>query len=60
MTKFVTVGVFATAAWALLATPSFAGFVPAPVLGAGPAGLAILALGGAAYVAVRLRRRRKD
>jgi hypothetical protein len=49
-----TVFAFASAAFA---TPAGA---PAPLLGAGLPGLAILAAAGGGYVAMRLRRRGKD
>jgi hypothetical protein len=41
------------------ATPAFAGLGPAPLLGAGPVGLAVLAVGGVGYFAVRAYRRRR-
>jgi hypothetical protein len=59
MIRLIPVAVFATAAWALLATPSLAGNAPAPLLGAGPVGLAVLAVGGAGYAAMRWFRGRK-
>jgi hypothetical protein len=58
MTRLVTVSAFAASAWALLATPSLAGTTPAPLLAAGPVGLAVLAVGGAGYLAVRAFRRK--
>jgi hypothetical protein len=51
-------GVFALLAGA---TPGFAGGIqgaPAPLLGAGLPGLAVLAVTGVGYLAVRMRRRR--
>ena len=44
------------------ASASFAGLVggPSPVLGAGLPGLAILAVTGVGYLAVRMRRRDRD
>jgi hypothetical protein len=44
------------------ASASFAGVsvAPSPVLGAGLPGLAILAVTGAGYLAVRMRRRGRD
>jgi hypothetical protein len=58
-------GVFAVSLAAALgwASASFAGFtvpVPAPLLGAGLPGLAILAVAGGGYVAMRVRRRNRD
>ena len=44
----------------LAATPSFANPAPAPLLGAGLPGLAILAVAGGGYYAVRAFRRRRD
>jgi len=46
---------------AVLATPSLAGvFAPAPLLGAGLPGVAILVVAGGGYLAVRAFRRRRD
>ena len=53
MTSLVTT----SAALAGIAPPQGA---PAPLLGAGLPGLAILAVAGAGYVAVRMRRRGRD
>ncbi|HEY2480605.1 MAG TPA: hypothetical protein VGI30_00215 [Caulobacteraceae bacterium] len=45
----------------LAVTPSFAGLgAPAPLLGAGLPGVAILAVAGGGYLAVRALRRRRD
>jgi hypothetical protein len=53
---------FSTLALIVMATPSFAGLrgAPAPLLAAGLPGLAVLAMTGAGYIAVRARRNRKD
>jgi len=54
---------FSTLAAILAASPCFAGIAeggPAPLLGAGLPGLAVLAATGAGYLAVRMRRRGKD
>jgi hypothetical protein len=46
---------------AAMATPCLAGTVaPAPLLGAGLPGLAVLAVAGGGYLAVRVFRRRGD
>ncbi|HEY3813680.1 MAG TPA: hypothetical protein VGL66_10670 [Caulobacteraceae bacterium] len=58
MTRLVSVSAFAIA-FAALAAPAFAGTVPAPLLAAGPAGLAVLAVGGVGYMAVRAYRNHK-
>ena len=47
---------WASAAFAGISTPNVPG--PAPLLGAGLPGLAVMAAAGAGYVALRLRRRR--
>jgi hypothetical protein len=54
---------FSTLALIVMATPSFAGLItgaPAPLLGAGLPGLAVLAVTGVGYLAVRARPNRKD
>jgi hypothetical protein len=52
----------ATLASLIAATPSLAGGTPAPapLLGAGLPGLAVLAVAGGGYLAVRAFRRRSD
>jgi hypothetical protein len=45
---------------AFAATPTFAQVAPAPLLGAGLPGLAVLVLAGGGYLAVRTFRRRRD
>jgi len=52
----------AAATWLAAASVSFAGVLPAPapLLGAGLSGLAVLAVTGAGYLAVRMRRRDRD
>jgi hypothetical protein len=47
-----------SAAFAGIITPTVG--APAPLLGAGLPGLAIIAVTGAGYLAIRLRRRGKD
>jgi hypothetical protein len=62
MKSWISVSVLASAAW-VAASASFAGIpappvgAPAPLLGAGLSGLAVLAVTGAGYLAVRFRRR---
>ena len=67
MRNWLSVSTLASAAWISTAAVSFAGDLlppavgaPAPLLGAGLPGLAILAVTGAGYLAVRMRRRHKD
>jgi hypothetical protein len=46
---------------AVAVSPSYAGFAaPAPLLGAGLPGLAVLVVAGGGYLAVRTFRRRRD
>jgi hypothetical protein len=53
-------GALAALAWAASAGPTLAGLSgPAPLLGAGPVGLAVLAVGGVGYLAVRAYRRHR-
>ena len=60
MIRAVSIGAIAVATLALSAGASLAGVVvPAPLLGAGLPGLAVLAAGGVGYLAVRAWRRRK-
>ncbi|WP_372782154.1 hypothetical protein [Phenylobacterium sp.] len=64
MKNWISLSTLALAGWAA-ASASFAGAVtpvgaPAPLLGAGLPGLAILAVTGAGYLAIRLRRRDRD
>ena len=67
MKNWLSVSTLASAAWFVAASASFAGGVttpsvgaPAPLLGAGLSGLAVLAVTGAGYLAVRFRRRHRD
>ena len=59
MKTWISVPVLASAAWLAGASASYAGLqpAPAPLLGAGLSGLAVLAVTGAGYLAVRMRRR---
>jgi hypothetical protein len=56
--------VISTLAALAFATAASAGFVtvpgPAPLIGAGLPSLGVLAVAGAGYLAVRLRRRKRD
>ena len=64
MKNWLSVSILASGAWfaatsaSLAGTPSFG--APAPLLGAGLSGLAVLAVTGAGYLAVRFRRRDRD
>jgi hypothetical protein len=65
MKNWLSVSTLASVAWFAATTASFAGSTvpvgaPAPLLGAGLSGLAVLAVTGAGYLAVRLRRRDRD
>jgi hypothetical protein len=71
MKNWLSVSTLASAAWFAATSVSFAGSVvlqpptstvgaPAPLLGAGLSGLAVLAVTGAGYLAVRFRRRDRD
>ena len=62
MKSSMVFGLVVAAAAASWASASFAGTAPAPspVLGAGLPGLAILAVAGGGYLAMRLRRRGRD
>lgn len=65
MKTWISVSTLASAAWFAAASASFAGVAPtvgapAPLLGAGLSGLAVLAVTGAGYLAVRFRRRDRD
>jgi len=66
MKNWLSVSTLAPIAWFAMTTVSFAGNTappvgaPAPLLGAGLSGLAILAVTGAGYLAVRFRRRDRD
>jgi hypothetical protein len=54
---------FSTLALVVASSPSFAGgtvAAPAPLIGAGLPGLAVLAVTGVGYLAVRVRRHGKD
>jgi hypothetical protein len=64
MKNWISLSTLAFAAWAT-ASASFAGTAvsvgaPAPLLGAGLPGLAILAASGAGYLVIRLRKRNRD
>jgi len=65
MKNWLSVSTLASAAWFAATSASFAGDLPpvgapAPLLGAGLSGLAILAVTGAGYLAVRFRRRDRE
>lgn len=66
MKSWISVSTLASAAWFAATSASFAGDLPplvrapAPLLGAGLSGLAVLAVTGAGYLAVRFRRRDRD
>ncbi|MFI4966690.1 MAG: hypothetical protein ACHP9T_15135 [Caulobacterales bacterium] len=63
MKNFIALPILVAAASFGWASASIAGATvgaPAPLLGAGLPGLAIMAVAGAGYVAMRLRRRGKD
>lgn len=62
MKKWISVSTLASVTWLAAASASLAGVVgaPAPLLGAGVSGLAVLAVAGAGYLAVRMRRRDRD
>ena len=63
MKKIVSISGLALAASCAMTTAAFAGATvgaPAPLLGAGLPGLAVLAAAGAGYVAMRIRRRDRD
>jgi|GraSoiStandDraft_4_1057263.scaffolds.fasta_scaffold1255104_2 hypothetical protein len=66
MKNWISVATLTTAASLAAASASFAGEVdipigaPAPLLGAGLSGLAVLAVTGAGYLAVRMRGRNRD
>jgi hypothetical protein len=61
MNKTAAILGLATFASAVAATPSLAGGVaPAPLLGAGLPGLAVLVVAGGGYMAVRAFRRRGE
>jgi hypothetical protein len=61
MTRWATICGFAVCAWLGGAGVALAGLAPtpAPVLGAGPVGIGILAVAGAGYLGVRFVRRRR-
>jgi len=60
MNRVACLTLVATGFWLAAAGVGMAGAVaPAPILGAGPAGLAILAVTGAGYFAVRTYRKRR-
>jgi hypothetical protein len=63
--SWISVSTLASAAWFAATSVSFAGELPpigapAPLLRAGLSGLAVLAVTGAGYLAVRFRRRDRD
>jgi hypothetical protein len=65
MKNLISLSALTFVALAATASASFAGTVapvgaPAPLLGAGLPGLAILVASGAGYLAIRLRRRNRD
>jgi hypothetical protein len=62
MNRTVPMLALATLASAVAVSPSFAGgtVAPAPLLGAGLPGLAVLVVAGGGYLAVRAFRRRRD
>ena len=66
MKNWISVATLTTAASLAAAPASFAGEVdipigaPAPLLGAGLSGLAVLAVTGAGYLAVRMHGRNRD
>jgi hypothetical protein len=62
MKNWLSISTLAAAAWLAATSVSFAGVLPAPapLLGAGLSGLAVLAVTGAGYMAVRMRRRDRD
>ena len=60
MTKIIRFTGAVAAVWAASSTAALAGSVgPAPILGAGPAGLALLGVAGAGYLALRAYRSRR-
>ena len=62
MKSNLTLGVAVGTAVLAFASAAFAGRLPgpAPLMGAGLPGLAVLAAAGGGYIAMRLRRRGKD
>ena len=64
MKNWLSVSTLASVAWFAATSASFAGTptvgAPAPLLGAGLSGLAVLAVTGAGHLAVRFRRRDRD
>jgi hypothetical protein len=64
MKSWLSVSTLASATWFAATSASVAGVIPvgapAPLLGAGLSGLAVLAVTGAGYLAVRMRRRDRD
>jgi hypothetical protein len=62
MKNWISVSVLASAVSLLAVSASAGGTVgaPAPLLGAGLSGLAVLAVTGAGYIAVRMRGRNRD
>ena len=64
MKTWISVPTLTAAVWFAAASASVAGApavgAPAPLLGAGLSGLAVLAVTGAGYLAVRFRRRDRD
>ncbi len=59
MKRLTCLPLVATGLWLAMTGVAAAGVAPAPILGAGPAGLAILAVTGAGYFAVRAYRNRR-
>jgi len=67
MKTLLTASGWAVVGWLATTSASFAGDLgpptvgaPAPLLGAGLPGLAVLAVAGAGYLTLRLRRRNRD
>ena len=67
MKTLMTASALGVAGWLAMASATFAGVAvqptvgaPAPLLGAGLPGLAVLAVAGAGYLTLRLRRRGRD
>jgi hypothetical protein len=63
MKNWISVSILASAVSLVAASASAGGIpvgAPAPLLGAGLSGLTVLAVTGAGYLAVRMRRRNRD
>lgn len=59
MRKIIEISGFAAAASAVAGVAHAGLPIPAPLLGAGPVGLAVLAVAGGGYLAVRTIRKRR-